>query len=225
MVRLKIHHRHEWDLTPGEARRLQELLAPLVRETPMARRLKRIAGVDVSVREGFVRAAVAVLAFPDLEPVDEAVWEGPVTFPYVPGLLSFREVPALLQALKRLRTMPDVIVTDGHGFAHPRRFGLACHLGLLLDLPTFGVAKSRLTGNHEEPGMDRGSSVPLIASNGTEVLGAVLRTRRAVSPVYVSIGHAVTLEDAVDLTLRCAPRYRLPETTRAAHRLSLRWAG
>lgn len=220
MRRLKIHHAHEWDLTPKEARQVQERLAPMVREKPIKRPIRYVAGVDVGVKHGVVRAAVAVLSFPDLEIVDRAVWEGPVTFPYVPGLLSFREIPALLRVLQDLDVWPDVILTDGQGYAHPRRIGLASHLGVLLDMPTIGVAKSRLTGIHEEPAPEKGCSVPLLANDGSETIGVVLRSRDNVKPVYVSIGHAVTLEEAVELTLACTTRYRLPETTRAAHRLS-----
>jgi len=220
MPPLKIHHAHNWDLTPKEAREIQERLAPLVREDPIRRQVRHVAGVDVSVRQGTVRAAVSVLSFPDLVLMEEAVWGGPVTFPYVPGLLSFREIPALLKALARLEIRPDVIITDGQGLAHPRRFGLACHLGVLLDMPTIGVAKSRLIGIHDEPAPAKGASVPLFTPDGTETIGVVLRTRDNVKPVYVSIGHRVTLEDAVEMTLRLTTKYRLPETTRAAHVLS-----
>lgn len=220
MARLKIHHAHDWDLTPKEARSIQERLAPLVREAPIAGPIRHVAGVDVSVRQGAVRAAVAILSFPDLKVGDQAIWEGPVTFPYVPGLLSFREIPVLLKALEKITIWPDVIITDGQGFAHPRRLGLACHLGVLLDVPTIGVAKSRLIGIHDEPAREKGCSVPLLSPDGAETIGVVLRTRDGVKPVYVSIGHRVTLEQAVELTLRCTTRYRLPETTRAAHRLS-----
>ncbi len=221
MRRLKIHHAHEWDLTPKEAREVQERLAPMVQEKAIEVPIRHVAGVDVGVKHGAVRAAVAVLSFPDLEVVDRAVWEGPVTFPYVPGLLSFREIPALLRVLEDVDVWPDVILTDGQGYAHPRRIGLASHLGVLLDMPTIGVAKSRLTGIHDEPAPEKGCSVPLFSPDGTETIGVVLRTRDNVKPLYVSIGHAVTLEEAIELTLACTTRYRLPETTRAAHRLSI----
>lgn len=220
MPPLKIHHAHGWDLTPKEACEIQERLAPLVDEEPLDGPIRHVAGVDVGVREGCVRAAVSVLSCPDLVVVDHAVWDGPVTFPYVPGLLSFREIPSLFKALEQLEIWPDLIIADGQGYAHPRRFGLACHLGVLLDMPVFGVAKSRLIGIHEEPAPQKRASVPLLSPDGRETIGAVLRTRDNVKPVYVSIGHKVTLEDAVEMTLRLTTRYRLPETTRAAHRLS-----
>lgn len=189
--------------------------------------LRRVAGLDVGFdrrgKAARARAAVAVLSFPELEPEAEAVVETEVTFPYVPGLLSFRELPAVLAALERLEReaperRPDVLVCDAHGRAHPRRFGLACHLGVLLDVPSLGVAKTLLVGEHGALGRERGAWTPLV--DGGETIGAVVRTRTGVRPVYVSVGHRVSLETAVDLTLRLAPRYRLPETTRRAHRLA-----
>jgi len=148
----------------------------------------------------------------------EAVVEQPVDFPYVPGMLSFREVPSALAALQRLAVRPDLVLCDGQGLAHPRRFGLACHLGLLADLPTIGVAKSKLIGDYDEPGDERGAHSPL--RHKDEVIGVVLRTRARVSPLYVSIGYRVSLDTAIEFVLACAPRYRLPETTRLADRLS-----
>ncbi len=150
--------------------------------------------------------------------IDQAIWRGNVEFPYVPGLLSFREVPAVLRALERLTAMPDLIICDAQGRAHPRRFGLASHLGVLLDWPTLGVAKSLLTGRHEEVGATKGSHVPLRA--GQETIGAVVRSRDGVNPLYVSVGHRLTLTEAIDITLACTTRYRLPEPTRQAHLLS-----
>lgn len=179
-----------------------------------------VAGVDAHFdrERAFARAAVVTLSWPDLETIEEATAEERLAFPYVPGLLSFREAPPVLDALAKLERPPDLVVCDAHGLAHPRRFGLACHLGLLSDLPTIGVAKSRLTGEHEEPGTERGSRVPLV--DGEETIGAVVRTRTGVRPVYVSIGHRVSLDTAVEWTLALAPRYRLPETTRRADRLA-----
>lgn len=159
----------------------------------------------------------------DLGEVDGATARRRTDFPYVPGLLSFREAPASLDALERLGTEIDLLLVDGHGVAHPRRFGLACHLGVLADLPSIGVAKSRLVGRHEEPAEERGSREALV--DGDEVVGAVVRTRAGVRPVFVSVGHRVGLETAVELVLRCAPRYRLPEPIRQADRLSRRVAG
>ena len=220
-VPITLHHAHDWDVSPRKAIRIQNELVEYVVDEPLNREVETIAGVDVSVRGDQVQTAIVVLHKPTLDVIDQAVWKGPVAFPYVPGLLSFREMPAILPALERLQVWPDVFVTDSHGRAHPRRFGLACHLGVLLDTPTFGVAKSRLTGVHEEPELHKGEHVPLLAKAGSnEVLGRVLRTRDRVRPVYVSTGHRITLDEAVDLTLATTTRYRLPETTRQAHLLS-----
>ncbi|RME33165.1 MAG: deoxyribonuclease V [Gammaproteobacteria bacterium] len=211
---------HPWDLTPREAIALQRELAPLVVREDRLGAVRRVAGVDVGFRNGgrTTRVAVAVLDFPSLEPVDRVTGEFPTCFPYVPGLLSFREVPAVLRVWDRLRQVPDLLLCDGQGLAHPRRLGIACHLGLLLDLPSIGVAKSRLIGEHEEPPQERGAWVPLL--DGEEVIGAVLRTRVGVKPLYVSIGHRVSLPTAIDYVMKCTTRYRLPETTRMSHRLA-----
>ncbi|SHK19346.1 deoxyribonuclease V [Rhodothermus profundi] len=208
---------HPWNLSPKEARALQRQLARQVRfEVPD--RMETVAGLDVSVRGERGRAAVVVWQVASQQVLECVVVEGPVAFPYIPGLLSFREVPLLLQALARLRIRPDVLMVDGQGWAHPRRCGLATHLGVLLDHPSVGVAKSRLTGHHDEPGVEKGSWT-LLYDNG-EVIGAVVRTRTGVRPVYVSVGHRMTLEAAVALTLRCTTRFRLPEPTRRADQLS-----
>lgn len=175
-----------------------------------------VAAADVGVRGDRARAAVVVLR--NLEPVERVTAETPVTFPYVPGLLSFRELPPLLAAWKKVKSVPDVILVDGQGRAHPRRFGLACHLGVLLDLPTIGCAKSRLVGTHEDPPPRRGAWAPLV--DGGEVVGAALRTRAACRVVYVSIGHRVSLESAIRVVMDCSPRYRIPEPQRLADRLS-----
>lgn len=182
--------------------------------------IERVAGIDVGFPGGGTRgrAAIAVLDFPSLALSETAVAESEVNFPYVPGLLSFRELPVVLQALERLSAPPDLLLVDGHGRAHPRRCGIACHLGVLTDLPSIGVAKSCLVGTHEPVPQRRGAWVPL--RDGGEIIGAVLRTRVGVQPVYVSIGHRVSLERAVDWVMACTTRYRLPETTRAAHALA-----
>ncbi len=179
-----------------------------------------MAGVDVGFDEGggIAKAAVAVLTFPELQLAEHATTWRESRFPYVPGYLSFRELPAVLDALEAISTTPDVVLCDAHGFAHPRRCGLASYLGILIDTPTVGVAKSRLVGTYEMPGNERGSWTPLVDRD--EIVGAVLRTRTGVKPVFVSVGHRVSLKTAVDLTLRCLTRYRLPETTRWAHRLA-----
>ena len=164
------------------------------------------------------RAAIAVLSFPELELVDSVVAREPTRFPYVPGLLSFREAPAVLKAFARLPLVPDLLLYDGQGIAHPRRIGIASHVGLLLDLPSIGVAKTRLTGQHGPVPEDKGGWTPLIDKG--ETIGAVLRTRVNVKPLFISIGHRVSLETALHYVMACVTRYRLPETTRWAHRLA-----
>ncbi|NJP35871.1 deoxyribonuclease V [Micromonospora thermarum] len=179
----------------------------------------RVAGLDVAYAEGGDRlaAAVTVLDTATLTVVDEAVSVGRPAFPYVPGLFAFREVPALLDALRRLRTLPDLLVCDGHGLAHPRRFGLACHLGVVTGLPAVGVGKTPLVGTWSGPAERRGAWAPLV--DGGEVVGGVVRTRDGVKPVFVSVGHRMSLENAIAQVLALAPRFRLPETTRTADRL------
>jgi len=211
---------HGWNVSPREAIAIQERLRSQVIDRDRSGRIETVAGVDVGFeREGRVtRAAVAVLDLAELRLIDTVVARRKTGFPYVPGLLSFREIPAVLEALHRLRGRPDLILCDGQGRAHPRRFGLACHLGVITGQPTIGVAKSRLVGTHDPVPDRRGAWVPL--HDGGDVVGAVLRTRVGVKPVFVSVGHRVSLERALELTLACTPRYRLPETTRQAHRLA-----
>jgi len=212
--------RHRWDLTPKEAMALQEKLrASVVREDRLGR-VRHVCGIDVGFeREGTItRAAVAVLSFPALELVESAIARRKTTFPYVPGLLSFREIPAVLDALERLTITPDLVICDGQGIAHPRRCGLASHIGLVAGVPSIGCAKSRLVGEHRAPAARRGAWAPLVDAG--ETIGAVLRTRAGVNPVYVSIGHRVSLDTAIRFVLACCTRYRLPETTRHAHRLA-----
>jgi len=211
---------HPWSVTPGQARDIQASLRERVILEDAFGPVQRVAGVDVGFPERgrTVRAAVAVLSFPDLELVERAVAQRPASFPYVPGLLSFREVPGVLDAMGHLEHAPDLILYDGHGYAHPRRFGAACHLGVLLDVPTIGVAKKRLVGTHGAVPESRGGWTPLF--DGEEVIGAVLRTRVNVKPVYVSTGHRVGLESAVRLVMACTRRYRLPEPTRLAHHIA-----
>jgi deoxyribonuclease V len=213
---------HPWDLEPAAARAVQERLRARVVHADELGDVARVAGVDVGFEDGgeTTRAAVAVLSFPDLEPLEDAVARLPTAFPYVPGLLSFRELPAVLEALASLERLPDVLLCDGQGIAHPRRLGIASHLGVITDLPTVGVAKSRLTGTHAPVPDTKAAWVPLLDER--DVIGAVVRTRRGVKPVYVSIGHRVSLERAVELTLACVTRYKLPETTRRADRIASR---
>lgn len=219
-MRLEFHHTHSWDVTPTEAVAIQRELAPLVKEDSLPKHIETVSGLDVSVRGDQVRAAIVVIRLSDNVVVDQAICEGPVAYPYVPGLLSFREIPAILPALEKLEIEPDVLMLDAQGIAHPRRFGLACHLGVLLDKPALGVGKTRLVGHHEELGILRGATSDLYHSG--ELIGRVVRTRENVKPVYVSYGHLCSLDDAVDLTLRLATKYKLPEPTRLAHRLSYR---
>lgn len=210
---------HRWDLSVADAKAVQLALAARVERTDRLGRVRRVVGVDVAYGRGNpLKAAAVALAFDGLEILETATTTLHAGFPYVPGYLSFREAPAVLALLERLTVRPDVILCDGQGLAHPRRFGLASHLGVLTDVPTIGVAKSRLIGEHEEPGAGRGDWAPLMDKG--EVIGAVLRTRAGVKPIYVSIGHRVGLETAIRLVLACTTRFRLPETTRIADRLS-----
>ena len=206
---------HSWDVTPEEARRLQNGLRTQVVKTDRFGKINTVAGVDIGFKKDIARASVVVLSFPGLQVVDSVVTESPVRFPYVPGLLSFREIPPLLTAFTQLQTEPDLVIVDGQGIAHPRRFGLASHLGLILDKPTIGCAKSRLWGRYEEPETEQGSYTYLMDKD--EVIGAVVRTRKNVKVVYISIGHRISLDSARTLTLACCRGYRLPETTRYAH--------
>lgn len=211
---------HRWDVTPAEARSIQERLRSRVIPVDDLGEVSSVAGTDVAFEDGrrITRGAVAVLDFPALVLREKAVARRPTAFPYVPGLLSFREIPVLLDALAELASPPDLLLCDGQGLAHPRRFGLACHVGVLTGLPAIGVAKSRLLGSHEEVPDRRGAWVPLVDKG--ETVGAVLRTRQGVRPVYVSIGHRVSLETAIRFTMACLTRFRLPETTRWADRIA-----
>ncbi len=219
-TRIKNEYAHPWDLSPKEAVEWQRRLGRCLVTRDDFGEIRTVAGVDVGFEDGgrITRAAIAVLDCPSLQTVEEVVARQSTSFPYVPGLLSFRELPAVLQAVESLARMPDLFLCDGQGIAHPRRFGIACHLGLLTDTPAVGVAKSRLIGRHGRVPEERGGWTPLL--DGEEVIGAVLRTRMGVKPVYVSPGHRVSLASAVRFVMACTRRYKLPETTRAAHRLA-----
>jgi deoxyribonuclease V len=210
---------HSWDLTPREARALQEELATRVDSITPLGRCEKIGAVDVSADrwDRMLTAGVVVWDVAEQRVIERAVVQTPAKFPYVPGLLSFREAPAILAACEQITMEPDLIICDGQGMAHPRRFGLACHLGLWLDRPTIGCAKSRLCGTHMEPPGSRGGCVPLW--DGEEMIGAVLRTRSGCKPLYASVGHHCRLEDAVELILRLASKFRQPEPIRQVHQL------
>lgn len=208
---------HGWNLSPKEAIRLQKSLADRVVRRDAFGRLSTVAGVDAAFRGEKIRAAAVLLRWPDLSLIEEHAVERAVSFPYVPGLLSFREVPAVLDVLSKLKTRPDLIFCDAHGYAHPRRFGLASHLGVYVDLPTVGCAKSLLCGGHGDLPLQRGARAPLL--QGGRRIGTALRTREGVKPVFVSVGHRVSLGTAARLVLRCS-RTRIPEPIRLADRLS-----
>jgi deoxyribonuclease V len=213
-----------WPRDEAEAVAEQDRLRGSVRTEGELRDARWVAGVDVAYgnESPLVAAAVVVLDAKTLEPVEQRTAVGTAQFPYVPGLLAFRELPTLIEALRLLERVPDVFVCDGYGIAHPRRFGLASHLGVLTGVPSLGVGKTAFIGRYDEPGNERGDYADLVdegRDGRPEVIGRVLRTQHATKPVYVSIGHAVTLDAASDLVLRLALRYRLPETTRAADRL------
>lgn len=214
--------RHPWNLEPREAIALQKSLVGDLIFCPFSGPVGAIAGVDISIRGDRARAFVVLLSYPSLEEIERRSAISEVTYPYIPGLLTFREAPAALQALDRLSTWPDLLMFDGQGYAHPRRLGLASHLGLVLNTPAIGCAKSRLCGTYEPPELERGSWSPLI--DNEQVIGAVVRTRTAVSPVYVSAGHLTDLQQAIQFVLSTCRGYRLPEPTRQAHQLSTRWS-
>jgi len=216
---MKARTLHKWDLSCKEAIEIQRRLAKRVLFTPMNKPPKVIAGLDCAFSKDGRRivAAVVVIELPSFTVIETAIATRKVTFPYIPGLLSFREAPACIDAIERLKAKPDVFLVDGQGIAHPRRFGIASHIGVLVDRPTIGCAKSRLIGNFDEPGRRKSNSSPLV--DGDEVIGAVLRTRTNVKPVFVSVGHKCTLEDAIRIVLECTTRYRLPEPSRLAHQL------
>ncbi len=214
---MKINHRHTWDLTPHEAVALQrEMAASIIYDQPLTLdAVQWVAGVDVSVKGGESQAAVVVLDFRTLQPVETVLARQPTPFPYIPGLLSFREGPALVEAFEKLEHVPDVFIFDGMGRAHPRRMGIAAHMGLWLERPTIGCGKTHLIGRFEEPPPHKGTYATL--TDRDEVIGVVLRTRDNVKPVYISPGHRIDLASSINVVLACTGRYRLPEPIRQAH--------
>jgi deoxyribonuclease V len=217
---MQIDWKENWATSIAEAKLVQERLRDLVITKDDLDTVKYVAGVDAGFLENnqITQAAIAVLTFPQLELVERAIAKRATTFPYIPGYLSFREIPAILEAFKKLQITPNLILCDGQGLAHPRRFGLACHLGVLLDLPTIGVAKSLFVGKHEELAPEKGSWQPLIDKE--ETIGLVLRSRTNVKPIYISIGHKISLPTAKDYVMKCLTKYRLPETTRWSDKLA-----
>jgi len=215
---MRIVSPHRWDVSPSEAVEMQEQLRSRVSTERAFSQINTVAGVDVAVKGDRAKAAVVVLSYPGLVPLDYSLAELAVEFPYIPGLLAFREGPAVLAALEKLKTEPDLFIFDAQGLAHPRRMGLATHLGVIIDRPSIGCAKSRLCGSHHQPGPERGSYTYLY--DGDEIIGAVVRTQTGVTPLYVSIGHKVDLPSAIEYVLSCGTNYRLPETTRYAHRVA-----
>ncbi len=217
MAGMKERNLHSWQVSVAEAKEIQRALAAQVVRRSELDTPRLIAGVDISGedRSGMATGAVVVLRFPELVLVEQSVVLQQISFPYVPGLLSFRETPLLLAACERLTVTPELFIADAQGIAHPRRLGLASHLGLLLDVPTIGCAKSILCGWHGDLGEEPGAYAPLL--DGDEVIGAALRTKRGVGPLYVSIGHKVDLDAALHWVMACLRGYRLPEPTRLAH--------
>ncbi len=214
---MKVEVLHEWQVSVAQAREIQLSLAKTVSTENRVVNPRLIAGIDISApdAQGVARGAVVVLRYPELDIVEVKEARSEIRFPYVPGLLSFRESPLILAACKELCNVPDLVLVDGQGIAHPRRFGLASHVGLLLDLPTIGCAKSILCGEHHSLGEEAGSQAELLDKG--ELIGAALRTRLGVKPIYVSVGHKINLISALEWVMKCCRGYRLPEPTRLAH--------
>jgi len=208
---------HGWQVGIPQARDIQTGLAKQVARLGVVNKPRFVAGVDISVAraDGMAAGAVVVVDYPDLKPVEVQIEQGRPEMPYLPGLLSFREAPLILAACEKLTITPDLVLVDGQGMAHPRRMGLASHLGLFLDIPTIGCAKSRLCGNHDEPSIAAGSYAELIDDG--EIIGAALRTKNGVRPIFISVGHKIDLQNAISWVLACCRGYRLPEPTRYAH--------
>lgn len=207
---------HTWDITREEAIPLQKKLAQQTQFTPLKKNPKIIIGTDISFQNDTAYAGAVLFKLPNLEPIDSFIYEGKVSFPYFPGLLSFREAPILLELFKLIKPAPDLVFFDGHGLAHPRKLGLASHIGLLLQKPTIGCGKSRLYGSFESPPVSKGTHSQLLNPSG-EPIGAAVRTKERCKPIFVSPGHLIDLNDAIFWTLKCVSNYRVPEPTRLAH--------
>jgi deoxyribonuclease V len=212
---LKYLNLHSWEVNPKEAIQLQRELKKKISPKKSFSKIKKVAGADVSYYKNKMIAGVIVFEFPNLKAIEKQSFISPVNFPYIPGLLTFREGPSILAAFKKIKNEPDIILFDGQGIAHPRRMGIATHLGLFLDKPTIGCAKSRLSGKYTSVGEEKGDYALL--KEGEEVLGAVLRTRRRVKPVFISPGHKIDLSNSIEIVLKCIVKYRLPVPVREAH--------
>ena len=217
-MRYKNLHLHSWKVTPKEAIQIQKTLAKNIGQKPKKLNAQTIAGVDVSFQEEKCCAAICIFKLPSLEPIEQKTTITPITFPYIPTLLTFREGPAVLRCFGKIKNVPDVIIFDGQGIAHPRKMGLATHIGIWLDIPTIGCAKTPLYGKFSQPPQAKGSYSPI--TEVKTIIGAVIRTRDGIKPVFVSVGYKIRLEDAIAITLSTCTKYRLPEPIRAAHTLS-----
>nr|MBC7245548.1 deoxyribonuclease V [Chloroflexota bacterium] len=215
---MRVQNLHRWDLSPAEAIAVQQNLRTKVVTGNEVGPVHTVAGVDISTTGERAHAAIVVLTFPDLQPLEAAEADLPLTFPYIPGLLAFREAPAILTAIERLQNEPDLFLVDGQGLAHPRRMGIACHIGVVIDKPSIGCAKSLLCGHHGMVGPKVGDYSEI--KDQDQVIGVALRTKEGVSPVYISIGHKVDLPTAIEYVLRCGGGYRIPEPIRWAHRVA-----
>ncbi|NLG96439.1 MAG: deoxyribonuclease V [Chloroflexi bacterium] len=218
---MSVNPLHAWTVDPEAAVKIQEGLRDQLNLEWDGRAVKTVGGVDISLKDDRARAAIVVLGFPELFPLEEATSEVPLVFPYIPGLLTFREGPAVLAAWEKLAQKPDLIMFDGQGIAHPRGIGIASQMGLWLDRPTIGVAKSRLYGRHDEVGLEPGEVAALYDQRQPEkMIGGVVRTKKNTKPLYISPGHLIDVQHAVDFVLRCVRGYRLPEPTRWAHNIA-----
>ena len=214
-----IRNLHAWDLSPEEAARVQADLRKRLVLHWDDRPVTTIGGVDISIKTDTARAAIVVIRYPDPSPLEAVIADAPLVFPYIPGLLAFREGPAVLAAWEKLQNKPDVLMFDGQGIAHPRGMGIASQMGLWLECPTIGVAKSRLYGRHEEVGSKNGDQANLLDKSGN-IIGIVLRTREKTNPLYISPGNLIDVEQAAEFVLACCTGYRLPEPTRWAHKVA-----
>jgi deoxyribonuclease V len=219
---LKVKELHSWKVTPDQAKSIQNRLRSKIVKHDDFEEIHKVAGVDIGLhhKQTKARAAVVILSYPDLELIEQQLSEMSLEMPYIPGLLSFREIPPLIKAFEKVTNEPDLVIADGQGIAHPRRLGLASHLGLIIDKPTIGCAKSVLCGEYEKPDKKAGSTSYLYDDD--EIIGAAVRTRTNVNCVFISIGHEISLESAIHYTLKCCTKYKLPQTTRLAHRLASR---